>query len=87
MAGKLNRLPLDQIGQNLNSTLRSASGTMTSLDGLVRRTDAGLSPLLKSLPGLTASLQDTVTKADEPWGRSIQATATTRSSSASWSGR
>ena len=68
MAGKLDRLPLDQIGQNLNNTLRSASGTMTSVDALVKRTDAGLSPLLKSLPGITAALQDTVARAGRTFG-------------------
>lgn len=63
MAGKLDRLPVDQIGQNLNNTLRSASTTMTSLDTLVKRADSGMSPLFKSLPGITAALQDTVARA------------------------
>ncbi len=67
MAGKLDRLPVDQIGQNLNNTLRSASSTMTNLDTLVKRADSGISPLFKSLPGITAALQETVTKA----GRTI----------------
>jgi len=68
MAGKLDRLPLEQIGQNLNSTLRSASGTMTSLDTLVKRADSGLSPLFKSLPGITTALQDTVVRAGRTFG-------------------
>jgi len=68
MASKLDRLPLDQIGQNLNAVLRSASGAMASVDGLVKRADAGISPLFKSLPGITASLQDAVTKAGRTFG-------------------
>ena len=68
MAGKLDRLPLEQIGQNLNDTLRSASGAMTSVDGLVKRADSGLSPLFKSLPGITAALQDAVAKAGRTFG-------------------
>jgi paraquat-inducible protein B len=68
MAGKLDRLPVDQIGQNLNNTLRSASTTMTSLDTLVKRADSGMSPLFKSLPGITAALQDTVARAGRTFG-------------------
>ncbi len=68
MAGKLDRLPLEQIGQNLNNTLRSASAAMSSVDGLVKRADTGLSPLFKSLPALTASLQDAAAKAGRTFG-------------------
>ena len=68
MAGKLDRLPLEQIGQNLNGALRSAAGAMASVDGLVKRADTGMSPLFKSLPGITASLQDAVTKAGRTFG-------------------
>ena len=68
MAGKLDRLPLEQIGQNLNGALRSASGALASVDGLVKRADAGMSPLFKSLPGITASLQDAATRAGRTFG-------------------
>ena len=68
MASKLDRLPLEQIGQNLNSALRSASGAMASVDGLVKRADAGMSPLFKSLPGITASLQDAASRAGRTFG-------------------
>ena len=72
IAGKLDRLPLDQIGQNLNSALRSASGAMNSVQDLVKRTDAGLTPTLRRLPEITAGLQDAVAKAGRTFG-SIEA--------------
>ena len=68
IAGKLNRLPLDEIGANLNGTLRSASGALGSVQELVRRTDASLSPALARLPPLMASLQDTVARAGRTVG-------------------
>lgn len=72
IAGKLDRLPLDQIGQNLNSALHSASGAMNSVQDLVKRADAGLTPTLKRLPEITAGLQDAVAKAGRTFG-SIEA--------------
>ena len=72
IAGKLDRLPLDQIGQNLNSALRSASGAMNSVQDLVKRADAGLTPTLRRLPEITAGLQDAVAKAGRTFG-SIEA--------------
>ena len=67
-SGKLQRLPLDQIGSSLNSALTSASGALGSVEGLVKKTDAGLTPTLKSLPQLTTQLQDAVTKAGRVFG-------------------
>ncbi len=72
IAAKLDRLPLDQIGQNLNGALRSASGAMNSVQDLVKRTDAGLTPTLKRLPEITAGLQEAVAKAGRTVG-SIEA--------------
>lgn len=72
IAGKLDRLPLDQIGQNLNGALRSASGAMNSVQDLVKKADAGLTPTLKRLPEITAGLQDAVAKAGRTVG-SIEA--------------
>ena len=72
IAGKLDRLPLDQIGQNLNGALRSASGAMNSVQDLVKKADAGLTPTLKRLPEITASLQEAVAKAGRTAG-SIEA--------------
>ena len=79
IAGKLERLPLDEIGSNLNATLRSASGAMGSIQELAHKADNGLSPALARLPGLMASLQDVVAKAghavgslDSGYGRDSQ---------------
>jgi paraquat-inducible protein B len=68
MAGKLDRLPLDQIGQNLNGTLRSASGALASVQELVRNANAGLTPLFRRVPEITASLQDAAAKASRTFG-------------------
>ena len=72
IAGKLDRLPLDQIGQNLNGALRSASGAMASVQDLVKKADAGLTPTLRRLPEITAGLQDAVAKTGRTVG-SIEA--------------
>ncbi len=68
IAGKLDRLPLDQIGQNLNGALRSASGAMASVQELVKKADAGLTPTLRRLPEITTALQDAVAKAGRTVG-------------------
>ncbi len=68
IAGKLGRLPLDEIGQNLNGVLRSASGAMTSVQDLVRKTDVGLTPVLRRLPEITTGLQEAVAKAGRTFG-------------------
>ena len=68
MAGKLDRLPLDQIGQNLNGTLRSASGALASVQELVRNANAGLTPLFRRVPEITAALQDAAAKASRTFG-------------------
>ena len=67
-SAKLQRLPLDQIGSSLNTALASASGALGGVEGLVKRTDAGLAPTLKSLPQLTAQLQDAVARAGRVFG-------------------
>lgn len=68
ISAKLDRLPLEQIGANLNSTLRSASGAMLSIQDLVKRTDASLTPALHRLPEITAALQDVVVRAGRTVG-------------------
>lgn len=68
IAGKLDRLPLDQIGQNLNGALRSASGAMASVQDLMKKADAGLTPTLRRLPEITAGLQETVARAGRTVG-------------------
>lgn len=64
IASKLDRLPLDEIGANLNTTLRSASGAMASVNDLAKHANAGLSPAFARLPAITASLEAAATRAD-----------------------
>jgi paraquat-inducible protein B len=77
---KLNRLPLEQIAQNLNGTLQSvrdmASGpelrqtlqsmatTMVTVSDLVNKVNAGATPALKRLPEIAQSLQGAVDHAN-----------------------
>ena len=64
IADKLNRLPFDEIGNNLNSTLRSASNAMASVGELANHANAGLSPAFARLPAITSGLEAAVTHAD-----------------------
>lgn len=68
IAAKLDRLPLDEIGANLNGTLRAASGAATSIGALAKEAEKGLSPVLSRLPALVASIQDTVARAGKTVG-------------------
>ncbi len=68
IARKLDQLPLEQIGANLNATLGAASGAMTSVQDLVRKTEAGLTPSLRRLPEITAALQDAAVRAGRTFG-------------------
>ena len=78
---KVNRLPLEQIANNLNATLESAQGlvggpelrdslkalsaTLAAARELVRNFDEGATPALKRLPGIAQSLQATVDRANK----------------------
>jgi paraquat-inducible protein B len=77
---KLQAFPFDQIGKDLDSTLKGASDitngqqlkdaiaalqdTLVTAQRAVKQLDAGLEPTLKKLPEMTASLQDTLNKAN-----------------------
>jgi paraquat-inducible protein B len=79
IADKLNRLPLDEIGKTLLSTLQSADKLAASpelhaslqsmatatatLQDVLKRVDDGLTPALRQLPALTASLQQATDRA------------------------
>ena len=63
ISAKLDRLPIEQIAGNLNVTLRSAAGAMGSIQELVRKTDAGLTPALKRLPEIAQALQEASVRA------------------------
>ena len=68
IANKLDRLPLDEIGANLNGTLRSANGALGSVEQLARKADQGLSPVLQRLPTVVTALQDAVARAGRTFG-------------------
>ncbi len=81
LLAKLGNMPFEQIGANLNDTLRglnelangrelrqslvSLQATLASTQELVKRLDAGASPALKQLPGLASNLQSTLTQANK----------------------
>ncbi|MBN8898855.1 MAG: MCE family protein, partial [Rhodospirillales bacterium] len=84
IAAKLNRLPLDKIGDALLSTLQSADALVASpelkgslqsvaqaagsLQTVMRKLDDGIGPTLKKLPELTASLQQATDRASKALG-------------------
>ncbi|MBV9656317.1 MAG: MCE family protein [Acetobacteraceae bacterium] len=73
---KVNAIPFEQIGANLNETLAginqlangqelrdslaSLHATLNDTQDLVKRLDAGMQPALKQLPAIASGLQDTV---------------------------
>jgi paraquat-inducible protein B len=84
IAEKLNRLPLDEIGKTALSTLRSVEGlagspelqrsvqslsaSAASLQELLKRLDEGMTPAIRRLPELTASLQKATDRASAALG-------------------
>jgi paraquat-inducible protein B len=79
LAGRIERFPLDEIGQNLNKTLASLNGvvgsedtrkavgalssTLRDVQELVRNADRGLAPLLGKLPAIATNLDQAVARA------------------------
>jgi paraquat-inducible protein B len=77
----LQAFPFEQIGRDLDSTLKGASNitngpqlrdaiaalqdTLVTSQRMVRQLDTGLQPTLKRLPEMTASLQDTLNRANK----------------------
>jgi paraquat-inducible protein B len=77
LLAKVNTIPFDQIGKNLDGILQAANtmangdqlrqtltdvaATVTQLKNVISHLDSGLSPTLRQLPELTAGLQKTVT--------------------------
>jgi paraquat-inducible protein B len=84
IATKLDRIPFDEIGKNLNLTLRSISQTvsgpdvknalqklsetLTDIQHLVRNADHGLTPVLQRLPKMSQDLQQTLAHANAALG-------------------
>jgi len=80
IVAKLQAIPLDQIGKDLDSTLKGASNlvngaqlrdavaalkdTLNEAQAAVKQLNQGLQPTMKQLPAITASLQQTLDKAN-----------------------
>jgi paraquat-inducible protein B len=76
---KVDAIPFTQIGNNANAllstlnatiggpevkqALNAATGALVDVQGLVKRTDAGLTPLLKRLPEISNNLDQTLSRA------------------------
>ncbi|MBL6079718.1 MCE family protein [Belnapia sp. T18] len=79
IAAKLQSIPFDEIGRNLNGILGSVNavtgspqlrgaveglaGVLDQAQGLLRRADEGLAPLLRRLPGIAGNLDQAVGRA------------------------
>ncbi len=84
IATKLDKIPFEDIGKNLDATLASAnrvisgpevrgalthlSDTLADVQHLVRRTDQGLGPVLQRLPKISEQLQQAVERANAALG-------------------
>ncbi|WP_158747491.1 intermembrane transport protein PqiB [Acidisphaera sp. L21] len=80
IANKIGQIPFAAIGANANGALAAINGlvgspelknavaglagTLQDVQGLVRRTDAGLSPLMRRLPEVSSDLQSTIARAN-----------------------
>jgi paraquat-inducible protein B len=80
LMAKIDRMPFEQIGQNLSDTLKGVDdlvhgrelkqslealhATLLSVQELTKQLDQGLTPALRQLPGIATSLQGTVTQAN-----------------------
>lgn len=80
VAQKLNAIPFAQIGGNANALLGTLNGllggpevkqavgsiatTMNDVQGLVKRADAGLAPLFRRLPDMSADLQQALARSN-----------------------
>ncbi|MDR3537827.1 MAG: MlaD family protein [Acetobacteraceae bacterium] len=81
LVARLNAIPFEQIGQNLNQTLAGASGvvndpalrqsidslraTLASAQTLVANLDHGTAPLMQRLPAIANGLEDAVHRTDK----------------------
>jgi paraquat-inducible protein B len=81
LLNKVNTLPFDQIGKNLDGLLQSTNdlvsgpeakqaltrlaATLAATERVMKNVDTGTAPALKQLPAMTAELQKTVTNANK----------------------
>jgi paraquat-inducible protein B len=86
VAAKLDRIPIDDIGKNIDRTLRSVNeavqapkldnalheltGTLVELRRLAHDVDAGMGPVLARLPGVANQVQDAAKHVDDALGES-----------------
>jgi paraquat-inducible protein B len=86
IANKLNQIPFGEIGVNLKRTLASVEhavagpelgrsiasldATLRDVHALVQHAEAGLTPALERLPGISERLEHAVEQADTAFGRS-----------------
>jgi len=84
VAAKLNQVPFDAIGKDIDRTLRSVdqtvsgpelraalrsfSDTMQQVGGLAEQARAGMTPVLERLPAISAQLQEVVERANSALG-------------------
>ncbi len=85
IATKIDAIPFEEIGKNLNRTLASVSDTvsgpdvknalrklsetLTDVQHLVHNTDRGMTPVLQKLPQISTDLQQAVSKANAALGQ------------------
>lgn len=81
LLAKVNAIPFDEIGRNLNGILSAANdaangaqmrqtvtdlaATITSVKSVINHLDSGMAPTLKQLPEMTATLQKAIVNANQ----------------------
>ena len=101
LLAKLEKLPLDRIGESVESTLQGVNqivngpelkqslaalqATLAGTQDLMKRLDDGMAPALRQPPAIATNLQGTLTQANRLLASVDRATATPRGSTATWS--
>jgi paraquat-inducible protein B len=65
LLNKVNTMPFDQIGKNLDGILKSVNDVAQGPQNMVQNLNSGLSPAAKQLPEVTAGLQKTLANANK----------------------
>lgn len=98
LLAKVNQMPIEQIGNNLNAllvgttaltngpetkqALASMTKTLQDTQDLLKKLDSGLTPAIRQLPTMTASLESTLANANKLVQSTNAGTARTRHSTA-----
>lgn len=64
IAAKVNAIPLDRIGQDLDATLKSATSTLEEAQSLIRQANQGIGPALRDLPSAMQRLNEALGRAN-----------------------